>query len=224
MGKTTGAIVGAGATFLFAATALAASSLFGGAVQSGGVVTLVSDQTTPFSGIAFDDATGQAVSDLSSLSTQYNATDDTLGGGSPRFQIGVDTNGDSVRDGNVFVYIGSVPNFNDAGAGWQSTGELIGSTDTRFDLTQFGGPFYGTYQDMINLLGDDTITGISLVVDGGWSQGDGEQTILVDNTSVDGTVYTYSTKDDCKNGGWQTLGFRNQGQCVSSMQSQSPNR
>ena len=29
------------------------------------------------------------------------------------------------------------------------------------------------------------------------------------------TGYTGYTKDQCKNGGWETLGFRNQGQCVS---------
>ena len=26
-----------------------------------------------------------------------------------------------------------------------------------------------------------------------------------------------NTKDDCKNGGWQSYGFKNQGQCVSSL-------
>ena len=216
---------GAGvALFLLASTALAASSLFGGATVSGGTVTLVSSPTVPFSGISFDDATGQTVSSLSTLGTSYNATDDALGGGSPRFQIGVDTNGDSVRDCNVFVYIGTHPNFNDAAAGWQSTGNLLSSPDMRFDLSQCGGAFYSTYAQMVALVGDDTITGISLVVDGGWSQGDGEQTILVDNVSVDGNTYTFSTKDDCKNGGWEAMGFRNQGQCVSSFQNQSPNR
>lgn len=216
---------GAGAAlFLLASTALAASTLFGGATVSGGSATLTSSPTVPFSGISFDDANGQTVASLSSLGTDYNATDDALGGGSPRFQIRVDTDGDSVGDCNVFVYIGTPPNFNDAAAGWQSTGDLLASPDARFDLSQCGGAFYSTYAQMIALVGDDTITGISLVVDGGWSQTDGEQTILVDNVSVDGNVYTFTTKDDCKNGGWEALGFRNQGQCVSSIQNQSPNR
>lgn len=227
MGKKSSALaaVGSGiALFALASTAFAASTLFGGAVQENGGVTLVSSPTTPFSGISFDDATGQTVSELSSLGTSYNATDDTLGGGSPRFQIGVDTTGDNVRDCSVFVYIGTAPNFNDAAAGWQNTGNLLSSPDARFDLSQCGGAFYSTYAQMIALVGDDTITGISLVVDGGWSQNDGEQTILVDNVSVNGNTYAFTTKDDCKDGGWQQLGFRNQGQCVSSIQSQSPNR
>jgi len=212
------------ALFSIAAVALAASSLFGGATQSGGTVTLTSSPTVPYSGISFNDANGQLVSQLTTLSTDYQATQGMLGGGSPRFAIDVDTNGDSVADGTVQVYIGTPPNFNDAASTTQNTGNLIGSTDTRYDLTQFGGPFYGTYQDMINLLGNDTITGISLIVDGGWSQPGGTQTIVVDNTSVDGNTYTFSTKDDCKNGGWQSMGYRNQGQCVSAIQNHSPNR
>lgn len=214
-----GSVVG---LLAFASTALAASALFGGAVQQNGNITLTSSASVPFSGVSFDDATGQTVSQLSTLSADYDATDDAFGGGSPRFQIGVDTDSDNAADGNVFVYLGTPPSFTDSGAG--STGNLIGSTDTRFDLSQFGGPFYGTYQDMVNLLGSDVITGISLVVDGGWSQADGEQTIVVDNVSVDGKLYTFTSKDDCKKGGWQQLGFRNQGQCVSSIQNQSPNR
>jgi len=33
------------------------------------------------------------------------------GGGSPRFQLGLDYNGDGVMDANVFVYVGPPPNF-----------------------------------------------------------------------------------------------------------------
>lgn len=38
------------------------------------------------------------------------------------------------------------------------------------------------------------------------------------NTAADVTVETHAVgyeKDQCKNGGWRTLGYRNQGQCVS---------
>ena len=47
---------------------------------------------------------------------------------------------------------------------------------------------------------------------------------FIDNTNVDGTIYTYdqpSNADDCKNGSWMTLtrtdgtSFKNQGDCVS---------
>jgi len=50
------------------------------------------------------------------------------------------------------------------------------------------------------------------------------QTVQFDNTQVDNTTYTYdqpASKDECKNGGWQTLqddrghAFKNEGDCVS---------
>ena len=49
--------------------------------------------------------------------------------------------------------------------------------------------------------------------------------VLIDNTQINGTTYTYEpppTKNDCKNGGWKNLTdsngqkFKNQGDCVSS--------
>ena len=70
------------------------------------------------------------------------------------------------------------------------------------------------------------MTSITVVVDSEWAHPDHEQTVLVDNTNVDGAIYTYDKseptgKDDCKNGGWMDLvngdgePFKNQGDCVS---------
>lgn len=217
------------ATFAIAGAAYAATH-FGAAAQSGGSVTLTSntadtDTTNDFSGISFSNANGLAFEDLTALSADTTTTAGGFGGGSPRFQIGIDTDGDSVRDGNIFVYLGTPPNFTDAALGTTvSSGNLIGSTDTRFDLTQLGGAFYSTYADALALLGSDTITGISLVVDGGWAVG-GNQVIVVDNVNVNGEVNTFpptpTSKDACKKGGRMSLtdadgnAFRNQGQCVS---------
>lgn len=213
----------------FALTAAAADpALLGSATMDDGHVTLVSSTTDPYGAVRFDVASGTTVSDLSTLSTDFNVTDDNCGGGSPRFQLAVDTDDDGVSDGNVFVYLGDVPNFNDCAANtWVSSGELIGSDDARFDLSQFGGAFYSTYDDLVALLGDDEIVRVTLVADGGWTQADGEQTILVDNVSVDGTSYSFTAevdppttptaKDECKKGGWMTFTdpvFKNQGQCV----------
>jgi hypothetical protein len=76
-------------------------------------------------------------------------------GGSPRFQVLVDTTGDGVGDANVFVYPGPYPNFgNDQNP---TTGapacpydvwthyDLIDvpAAELRWDSTQLGGPFYG---------------------------------------------------------------------------------
>jgi hypothetical protein len=53
------------------------------------------------------------------------------------------------------------------------------------------------------------------------------QTVLIDNTNVNGTIYTYepNSPEDCKNGGWQNFTFspgpfKNQGQCVSYFEHQ----
>jgi hypothetical protein len=50
----------------------------------------------------------------------------------------------------------------------------------------------------------------------------GSQTVLIDNTDVNGMLYDYefTSKDDCKDGGWKDFivspgPFKNQGDCVS---------
>jgi len=188
-----------GASLALAASTFAAGpwSLFGGATNeklgqspNPWAVQLVSDTNTlgdsnDYSGVDFvmpgPDIT---FNELEVLATDYNLTDDGAGGGSPRFQLNMDTDGDGVSDGNVFVYIGTPPAFADAPAGWQSSGNLVESTDLRYDSTQFGGPFYGTHDGTAALVGDDDIVGIQLVVDSGWFFGDQEQTVLVDNVIV----------------------------------------
>lgn len=167
-----------------AAPAYAANgfTLFGTATLQGNQVQLVSDfsdtsTATDFGGINFSVPSGTTLATLTTLSAQFNVTNDDCGGGSPRFQI-------NIGGKNVFVYFGPTPSFSGCPTGWTSTGNLIGSTDSRFDLTQFGGPFYGTYADALALVGAQPITGIQLVVDGGWSQPDKEQTVLVRKVTI----------------------------------------
>jgi hypothetical protein len=152
-------------------------TLHGTATLKGNTVELVSDfsDTNPandFGAIGFSVPTGATLATLTTLSAEFNVTNDDCGGGSPRFQI-------NIGGKNLFVYFGPLPNFSGCPTGWTNTGNLIGATDARFDLTQFGGPFYGTYADAVALVGAQPITGIQLVVDGGWSQPDKEQTVLV---------------------------------------------
>lgn len=243
MGKKIAKIISGTAVFMFALafafTASAAPSLFGGATLSDGSVSLVSntgdaDTANDFSGIAFDVPAGTTVSSLSSLSADYNVTDDDCAGGSPRFQLRLDNTGDDSADGNVFVYMGPTPNFTGCTPDtWTSTGDLLTSTDARFDLSQFGGPFYGTVAELESLLGSATVLQVSLVADGGWALEDKEQTILVDNVSVNGTTFDFTPppanatdKGQCKNDGWKafTAGYKNQGQCVSDVENNSKNR
>jgi len=56
-------------------------------------------------------------------------------------------------------------------------------------------------------------------VDGGW---DGTQVVEISSASVNSTTYSFAaptSKDQCKNGGWQSFtnpgAFKNQGDCVS---------
>jgi hypothetical protein len=138
-----------------------------------------------FGGVAFHPPTSLTFAQLTLLSADFNVTDDDCGGGSPRFQVGLDTDADGDRDGNIFVALGPTPNFTGCGAGWQSTGNLIGNNDHgRYDASQVGGSAFGTYEAALAAAGDARVVGIQLVVDASWFFADGEQTVLVDNVQV----------------------------------------
>src|SRR5215204_361904 len=142
MKKLIGAAV---AALVLTASAAAAGTytLGGGATVAGDVVTLVSNTgdasaTNDWSDIQFTNTGVTTFASLTTLSAQFNTTDDGCGLGSPRFVIVFGSKA-------VPVYLGTK---NAAGQfvcdtnTWISTGNLIGSSAT-FDLTQFGGPFYG---------------------------------------------------------------------------------
>lgn len=179
----------------------AASTLFGGASMGPDHVILVSDTasattTDDFSGVRFDDAVGVPFMSLTNLSSSYDVTDDDCGGGAPRFQIQVDTNGDNISDGNVHVAFGPSPSFTNCLPGWQTTGNMIGNNDAgRYDYSAFGGSPFTTYSNMPASVASGTVRNISIVVDAGWSadasNGDGEQTILIDNVAINSTTYSF---------------------------------
>lgn len=154
----------------------------------------VSDGSPGWGGVDFDDLNSSLFSSLSTLSTDFNVTDDNCGGGAPRFSINVDENGNDVQDagdGNIFVYLGSAPNFNTCSQNtWILSGNLVTDPDLRWDTSQVGGTFYDSYANSVLLVGNKKIWGISLVVDAGWAVG-GEQTVLFDNVNINGTVYDF---------------------------------
>jgi hypothetical protein len=163
-------------------------ALFGDAqfVREGGKgnkwVVELSSIDDSFSGVSFSPRKNTTFADLRELSASYNVVEGRFGGGSPRFQVALDNDGDGDSDGNVFVYLGTPPNFDDEPSGWESTGNLLLSEDLRFDLTQFGGPFYGSYEDALELVGDAEVVSVNLVVDAGWLT---DQVILFDDIRVD---------------------------------------
>lgn len=151
------------------------------------VYSLVSNGSIPYSGIDYTQTRRLPFNGISTLQTDYNLQTGDCFGGSPRFQIDVDSDGDGHANGNVFVYIGDVPNFNCPNAidAWQSTGNVIGGSDARWDLSQFGGPFDGTYAQALAMLGSDAVTGIQLVADSGWHAA---QDVWVDDFTVNGST------------------------------------
>jgi hypothetical protein len=196
----------------------------------GNAVKLTSDiHSGPgYGGIDFKVAAGMTFADLNALATDYKfEADDTCLGGSPRFQVNV-TDPVSGDSGNIFVYIGPPPAYTGCPSNvWLITGNLLSGVNP-IDTSQLNlGFFYDPYATALVKYGSYTVTGIQLVADAGWAFPDGEQTVFVDNTNIDGTIYTYDEKghpqstDDCKNGGWTDLvnddgeAFKNQGDCVS---------
>jgi hypothetical protein len=157
-----------------------------------GVFQLVSntgnaDAGDDFSGVAFTKLDGLTFGGLSELRTDYSVLAGGCGGGAPRFSIGLDTDGDGVRNGSVFVYVGNAPGFDCPGnlGSWQTTGNLIGNGDLRFDTSQLGGTFYDSYANALAAHGSAAVTSVSFVVDGGWAFG-GLQDVLVDDLTVNG--------------------------------------
>jgi hypothetical protein len=92
---------------------------------------------------------------------------------------------------NVFVYLGPAPSFTGCSQNaWIASGNLIGSTDGRFDTSQVqAGTQVSTYAQALALVGSYQVTGISLVVDSGWAFGDKEQTVDVRNVKINGSTF-----------------------------------
>ena len=200
------AVVAACAAVVAPAALAATATPFGGATVSGGILTLVSNtgdagSTNDASGATFADTGVTTFSSISTLSTEFDVTDDDCKGGSPRFQVRVQT---PAGEKNVFVYLGPSPSFTGCSTNvWIASGNLIGATDGRYDTSQVqAGTQISTYAQALALVGSYQVTGISLVVDSGWAFDDKEQTVKVRNVRVNGsTFYTGETTPPPTTGG-----------------------
>jgi hypothetical protein len=230
---TIGAALATCAFVVGTANATPSYSLFGDASEihpgnnSDTAIQLVSDADPGYGGIDFTIPTNLTFADLNTLSTDFNVTDDDCAAGSPRFQIEVST---PTGPKNIFVYLGDAPNYTGCVPNtWISSGDLLESGLT-IDTSQLaGGAFYDSYADALAEFGTYPITSISLVVDSGYASG-GEQTVLIDNTQINGSVITFealvaTNKDQCKKDGWKTFGiYKNQGDCVSAVSTNGRNQ
>jgi hypothetical protein len=179
-------------------------------------VQLIADANTgEYSGIDFSVPSGLTINDLNTLSTDYNFTAASCALGSPRFAIVLASDLNKA----IFVYIGPPPNYTECPPTvWLNTGNLLTRTSL-VDASQYGGAFYEPWATAQAQFSGQEVADIFLVSDNGPS---GSQTVLIDNTNVNGTIYEYefASKDDCKDGGWRNFTFspgpfKNQGQCVS---------
>jgi hypothetical protein len=172
---------------------------FGGAALTSpgnrnGVYSLLSNTSNAstaddFSGVSFTKLNDLTFGGINELSTDYAIRAGGCAGGAPRFSIGLDTDGDGARNGSIFVYVGDAPSFTCSTTGaWQSTGNLIGNGDLRFDTSQLGGTFYDSYAHAVAAYGSAAVTSLSFVVDGGWAFSGGVQDVLVDDLTVNGRV------------------------------------
>jgi hypothetical protein len=127
---------------------------------------------------------GVQVEDVTALSVRTYYESGSCGGGAPRFQLSVDTDGDGAVNGRVFVYLGPAPSFSGcAGGAWSSNDMLDGAL--RFDSTQVGGPFYGTQAQAQAAAGAaHAVVSVTLAVDSYWVGGNDPQVVWVDDVTV----------------------------------------
>jgi hypothetical protein len=156
-------------------------SLFGDAQNVPGGVQIRSDDSSGFGGVDFNMPGAVDFEDITQLQTQYQfEADDSCAAGSPRFQLNIDTDGESDADKNVFVYIGPSPAFTGCPAGVpQDTGNLVGNEDPcRYDTSQLvSGTQCNTYAGTLAILSTisgSEVVGIQLVVDSGFAFPDNE--------------------------------------------------
>jgi hypothetical protein len=171
-------------------------ALSGGAAPGHGVITLVSTTadatTTNDSGSAtFALPVGTTFAQLSTLSAEFNVTDDGCAAGSPRVTIHL------ASGKNVFVYLGSASNLNSCALDtWIWSGNLIGNNDTgRFDTSQIqAGTQLSTYAAALALINslpaaEQLVSSVSFDVDAGYAFTDKEQTVQLRRLVVNGLVF-----------------------------------
>lgn len=143
-----------------------------------------------FGGIAFEVPNGFTFNNVVTLSTAYDFTHNSCGGGSPRFQINVVVSPGVTK--SAFVYIGPPPDYTDCAENtWVTTGNLVGPT-AFVDTSQLpGGNFYDTFASADAKYGSDAVTGIQLVADGGWFFADHIQNVLLDNVQINTKTFGF---------------------------------
>ena len=104
------------------------------------------------------------------LSFDYYLAGRDCGGGSPRIQLGVDLNGDGIRDGNAFGYAGPLPSFVGCSMNAWQHADLTDSGG-RWDLSQLGLSGYIGWPEVLTFFSGFPLSNVqrgSLVDDSAW--------------------------------------------------------
>ena len=138
-----------------------------------------------YSGIDFKVPAGLTFANVQTLSTDYDFTINSCGGGAPRFQI-------NIAGVSAFVYIGPPPNYTGCPMHvWTSSGNLVSPTSF-VDTSQLpGGTFYDTFASADAKYGSDAVTGIQLVVDAAFFFTNGQQDVRVDNVVINTRTFRF---------------------------------
>lgn len=144
-----------------------------------------------YSGIYVQFNSAFSLSSLTTLSADFDMTSGSIANGAPRFSI-IDTTNNALNEAYVFF---GTPNgsggFTDATPGsWESTGNVVNSTDLIVENNGFGGGSsnntYETWAQFLAQEGSTNIGYITIDVDGGFSS---TQTADINNFDVNGSVY-----------------------------------
>ncbi len=130
---------------------------------------------------------GLKLSQVTTLATDYEMVAGACIGGAPRFTLGV-AKGSTTHE--IWFYFGRRSDGSIAcpSGSYNSTGNLA-SPAFLVDTSQLpGGSYADPYSDVQARYGGYAIKYIAIDVDGG---GSGDQTVDIDNTQVNGNLYTY---------------------------------
>jgi hypothetical protein len=129
---------------------------------------------------------------ITNLSAVYTFTTGNCELGALRWSV---TTPDILYDGqpaSLYIYYGAEPNTTDCKSTGPATNQsglnMIGMTDLRYDTSHIGGTFYDTYADAVALLGNDAISSVTLVLDGGQAGGN-DQVVTLGNVTVNDNTF-----------------------------------
>ena len=146
--------------------------------------TCYADPTFTFSDLDFTPGNSLTVSKIATLSTDYDFGGANCGGGSPR--IAIRGSSGTVTCG----YFGFLPSFTSCYTGWLNTGNWASTADTtvRWD-DHCNGTAVHDWAGVLTTYGSQAVTGVDLIVDGGWFDPRG-QDLTVDNFTVNTSIFT----------------------------------